>query len=77
MAPDPPTFELEFFLDTTGIDAAQIRTGFVFETSRLELCDLPARPGRLPSSHDNSAQRAENVPRRLFGRPPKMLPMQA
>ncbi len=77
MAPAPFAIGLEFFLDTAGIDAAQIRTGLVFETSRLGLSDVPAdrRRCRSPSSDDDNARRAENIPRRLCDRPPMMLPV--
>ncbi len=77
MAPDPSAIGLEFFLDTAGNDAAQIRTGLVFETSRLGLSDVPAdrRRCRSPSSDDGNARRAENALRRLCDRPPMMLPV--
>ncbi len=73
MAPAPFAIGLEFFLDTVGIDAAQIRTGLVFETSRLGLSDVPAdrRRCRSPSSDDNNVRHAENTPRRLCDRPPQ------
>ena len=53
--------------ETGKIDAAQIRTGLVFETSRLGLSDVPAdrRRGRSRSSDDDNVRQAENTARAL------------